>query len=165
MNDAYAEWIVKRKQPAYTYVVIPVMIILCIVSAFLALTSNVFFMIIAALVFFGTYLVFRNLKVEYEYIYVTGQISFDKILGRSKRKRVILCETENILVIAPVDTYLVKDQVNANTKVLDLTSKMPDAKIYALIHQSGSERVKILFEPNDKVLECLKQAAPRKVTI
>lgn len=165
MNDAYAEWLVKRKTPAYAYIVMPVMVAACIISIFAALYLNVIGLILATLVFLGTYLVFRSFKVEYEYIFVTGQISFDKILGQSKRKRAFCCEMENVLVVAPEDSYLVKDQVNQSTKVRDFTSLNPDKKRYALVYQSGSERTKIIFEPNEKMLQCLKQASPRKVTI
>lgn len=165
MNDAYAEWLVKRKTPAYAYIVMPVMIVACIISAFAALYFNVIGFIIATLVFVGTYLVFRNFRLEYEYIFVTGQIAFDKILGQSKRKRVVSCEMESLLVVAPEDSYLVKDQVNQNTKTKDFSSQNPDKKRYALVYQDGSERTKIIFEPNEKMLQCLKQASPRKVTI
>lgn len=165
MNDAYAEWLVKRKTPTYAFVLIPVLVIALFISAYLALVYGVVGLLIATAVFVGAYLLFRNMKVEYEYIYVTGQLSFDKILGQSKRKRIMDCDLEQIIVVAPIDSYLVKDQVNNNTKVKDFSSQMPGKRLFALVYQSGQDRTKVIFEPNDKILECLRNGAPRKVTI
>ena len=68
-------------------------------------------------------------------------------------------------IIAPVDSYMVKDYEKQGMKVLDFSSHQPGAKVYAIIHQNGSEAVKVLFEPNDKILSCLRQKAPRKVVL
>ena len=40
---------------------------------------------------------------------------------------------------------------------------MPGAKTYTLIGQSGGKNVKLIFEPNDAMLQCFRQASPRKV--
>lgn len=161
-NEAYAEWLVKRKTPAYAFALKAVMILLCVVSVFMAITT-VFGVIIMTVAGFLTYLVFRNLNVEYEYLYVTGQLTIDKIMGQSKRKKVWEGSLEEIQIIAPSDSYVLKDYETSNIKTADYSSGDKTAKTYALISQSGSNSTKIIFEPNDRMLRCFKQVAPRKV--
>ena len=85
MNDSYAEWLVKRKAPAYTIIIKAVLIALCAVSAFLALMT-VFGILILTAVGAATYFIFQNLNLEFEYLIVNDQITIDKIMGRARRK-------------------------------------------------------------------------------
>lgn len=162
MNESYSEWLVKRKPPAYALLVKIVMIILCVVAVFLALTT-MFGIIILALAGAATYLLFQSLNLEFEYLYVNGQLTIDKIMGRARRKQVWEGKLEEIQIIAPTDSYVLKDYETSNMKTLDFSSGMPGAKAYAIISQSGANSVKVLFEPNEKMLHCIRQMSPRKV--
>lgn len=164
INDAYAEWLVRRKVPFYAYVAEAVMAVLLLFSAFLAL-STVLGVVVLTLVGVATYLVFRNARVEFEYVYVDGQLTVDKILGRSKRKKAWEGEMEDIQMIAPKDSYVLKDYEKPDMKTLDFTSQMPDRRVYALICQNKGAATRVLFEPNDKMLQCFRQKSPRKVVL
>lgn len=161
-NEAYAEWLVKRKSPAYAMAIKAAMGALCAVGLFLALTTMLG-IIALALAAGASYLVFRNLNIEFEYLYVTGQLSIDKIMGRSKRKKVWEASLEEIQIIAPADSYVLKDYETQGMKIMDFSSRDPQAKVFALISRKGSETVKILFEPNEKMLRCVRMTSPRKV--
>ena len=99
-EDAYAEWLVKRKDPVYAIPVKILMIVLCLISVMSALQTvlGVIFMTIVGV---ATYFVFINLSVEFEYLVVEGDISVDRILARSRRKKVINCKKEEIQIVAP----------------------------------------------------------------
>lgn len=161
-NEAYAEWLVKRKSPAYAVPAKAVMIALCAVGLFLAL-STMLGIIALVLAVAATYFVFRNLNVEFEYLFVTGQLSIDKIMGQSRRKKVWEGTMEEIQIIAPADSYVLKDYENSNMKLLDFSTHEANAKVFGLIARKGGETVKILFEPNEKMLRCFKMTSPRKV--
>lgn len=165
MNDTYAEWLVKRKEPAYAWPLKVLMIFLCVVGFLAASMIGIIGIIILAVVAAGTYFVFQNLKIEFEYLYVTGQFSVDKIMNQQRRKKVMECAMEDIKIVAPEDSYLLKDHSTTNMKIVDASSKDPQAKKYALIYQSGSNTTKVIFEPNDKILQCLRYSAPRKVIL
>lgn len=162
MNDTYAEWLVKRKTPAYAIAVKALMIFLCVIGAFLSIITAFGFILFFA---FGaaTYFVFQRMNLEYEYVVVNDQITIDKIMGQARRKKAWEGSLETIQIIAPVDSYLIKDYQREGMKTLDFTSHMQGARVYAIIEQKGEVATKILFEPNDKVLECLWQKGPRKV--
>ena len=83
MNDSYAEWLVKRKAPAYNIIIKAALIILCAISAFLALTT-VFGILILTAAGVATYFIFQQLNLEFEYLIVNDQITIDKIMGQKK---------------------------------------------------------------------------------
>ena len=165
MNEMYAEWLVKRKSPAYTMLLKVVMGILCVMAFFLSISPafGIFGVIILFAVGAATYFVFRNSEVEFEYLYVTNTLSIDRIYGRSKRKKAWEGSMEGISIVAPTDSTQARDHETNNMKLLDFSSRLPGSKTYTLISKSGGETTKIIFEPNDKLLHCMKMTAPRKV--
>lgn len=165
MNEMYAEWLVKRKTPAYALLLKIVMGILCVIALFLSISPafGILGVIILLAAGAATYFVFRNSEVEFEYLYVTNTLSIDRIYGRSKRKKAWEGSMEEIQIVAPTDSTEARDHETNNMKVLDFSSQVPGAKTYTLISQSGGETTKIIFEPNEKLLHCMKMTAPRKV--
>ncbi len=165
MNEMYAECLVKRKSPAYTMLLKIVMGIICVIAFFLSITPllGVFGVVILFAAIAGTYFVFRNSEVEFEYLYVTNSLSVDRIYGKSKRKKAWEGSMNDIQIVAPTGSTEARDHETGNIKVLDFSSHMPGVKTYTLISQSGGERTKIIFEPDEKLLRCMRMTAPRKV--
>lgn len=162
MNEAYSEWLVKRKPPVYALAVKAVMVVLCLISLFVALTTMlgiILFLVVGA----AAYFVFQNMNLEFEYLYVNGQLSIDKIMGRSRRKQVWEGNMETIQIVAPSDSYMLKDYETSDMKVQDYSSGQPGAKTYSLISKAGGNTVKVIFEPNEKMIHCMRQMNPRKV--
>ena len=164
MNDSYTEWLVKQKAPAYSILIKAGMIFLCVIGAYLALTT-VFGILVLAAVGAATYFVFQNLSLEFEYLIVNDQISIDKIMGQARRKKAWEGVLSEIQIIAPLDSYVLKDYEKQNMKVLDFGSHTPGAKPYGMVHQGNGQCTKIIFEPNDKILNHIRQRAPRKVVM
>lgn len=161
-QDVYAEWLVKRKNPMYTFAVKILMAFLCVISTFLALTT-VFGVLILLVAIAATYFIFQSMNLEYEYLFINDQLTIDKIMGRARRKKAWEGTMEEIQIVAPADSYMLKDFERSGMKTLDFSSHEAGAKVYAVIHQNGSATTKVLFEPNDKILHCMRQRSPRKV--
>ena len=159
-DDAYAEWLVKRKDPIYAVPVKILMAVLCLVSLLIAM-QTAFGAILLIAVGIAAYFVFINLSVEFEYL--VGDVSIDRILARSRRKKVLDCKKEEIQIVAPSDSYMLKDYEKTGMKVKDCTSGRNGSKTYALIYQQGADCVKILFEPNEKILRALRHSVPGKL--
>ena len=155
-EDAYAEWLVKRKDPPYAIPVKVLMVVILAVSVFLALVT----LPVAAAV--AAYLVFTNLSVEFEYLFVEGDLSIDRILAKTRRKKVMECKKDEIQIVAPSDSYLLKDHEKSGMKVYDCSSKT-GAKTYSLIYQQGADCVKVIFEPNDRMLRSMRSYIPGKL--
>ena len=105
-------------------------------------------------VFFGRRLIF----VEYEYAYFGGEISFDKISAKSKRKHLTDVELKSVEKIGRIgDESLQKLSV---TKICDYSaSKNNENTIYLYFkdEKTGNNTV-ILFTPNQKMLDAMKTA-------
>ena len=114
---------------------------------------------------------FVDLKTEYYDLGLekrdetNDQITIDRVLGKARRKKGWEGSLADVQIIGPVDAYQVKDQDKQGIKVLDFSSHQPGAKVYAIIYQKGGNWEKILFEPNHKILDCLRQRSPRKVIL
>ena len=161
MEENYVEWLVKRKDPVYAWPVKVLMIVLCAVSAFAAL-QIMFGVLILVAACAAAYFVFLNLSVEYEYLFADGGFSVDRILGKAKRKKAFDCEKEEIQVIAPADSYVLKEYEKQGMKVLSCTSGRTGAKVYALISQKGAVTTKVLFEPGEKMEAAMRRVLPSK---
>ncbi len=164
MEENYVEWLVKRRDPVYAIPLKALMIAVCVISVFLAL-QTMFGIIIMAAAFIGTYFVFINLSIEFEYLYADGGLRIDRIMGKARRKKVFDCEKEDVQFVAPSDSYMLKDYENANTKLADYSSGRKDGKVYAMIYQKGSESRKVLFEPNEKMINAMRRAYLRKMVV
>lgn len=165
MNEAYAEWLVKQKEPGYAWPLRILMGFVCVVAFLSSALFGILGMLVFLLAMTAAYFVFRSLKVEYEYLFVTKQFSVDKIMNQMKRKKVMECSMDDVRIIAPVDAYVLKDHETSDMKVVDYSSKEAGARLYAMIYQNGGTTTKVIFEPSDKMLQCFRMTAPRKVVL
>lgn len=162
MNDAYVEWMVKRKTPGYAFLVKGLLILLCIICFFVTMMFPLGF-ILLLLAMGAVYFIFPMMNLEFEYLAVNDQLSIDKIMGQRRRKRVWEGTIDQIEILAPLDSYLLKDAERKDMKTLDFSSHQPGAKVYGMIAQKDGVVSKILLEPNEKLLNHLWQRGPRKV--
>ncbi len=166
MNESnYVEWLVKRKEPAYSLFVKIVMLFLSMLSIALTFMGflGMFGIIIVVLAIGGTYYLFLNLNVEFEYLFAEGSLSVDRILGKARRKKVLECEKEEVVVVAPADSHSLKNYVKSGMKVVNCSSGRQGVKTCALIYQRGPETTEVIFEPNDKMINAMKRSFPGKV--
>lgn len=163
MNESYAECLVRRRVPFYSNIINIIMGVITAICIFLALTTNIIGMILMFVSGFATYLLYRNSRVEFEYLYVDKTLTVDKILGKSKRKKAWEGKMDDIQIIAPSDSHALDEYRSANPKTMDFSSQLPGAKTHTAIVRTGSETLKIIFEPDDKMIQCIRQTAPRKI--
>lgn len=162
MNESYAEYLVRRKTPPYAWAVTGLLGVVTAFFVFMALTTGILSVILMFVSGFATYLSYRNFHEEFEYLYVDKQLSIDRILGKAKRKKAYECTMDEIQLIAPSSYHEVADY-KVTGKTIDCSSKTPQAKTYTAIVQKGGETIRLIFEPNEKMLHCFRQTAPRKV--
>ena len=163
MNETYAELVVKRKETAQT-MLIRVALIVSAVLAFLLTMSNSILVTIAALYAASLFYIIPRLKYEYEYIYCDGQIDFDKIMGKSSRKNSMKVQFEHVVAMAPKGSHALDGYAHIKTKEKDFTSKDPNKKPYVLIVKNNDSVTKVLFEPNQTIIDMIKYKYPRIVS-
>ncbi len=161
-QDTYVEWLVKRKDPAYAWPARILLGILCALSLLTALTTTWGILVLAA-AGVGTFFLLQTLNIEYEYLYVDGSLSIDKILGKARRKKVLECSKDELLIIAPSDSFVLKDYETNNMKLLNCSSDSKEKKTHTMIYQQGSQRYKVILEPNEKLLTAIRHTTPQKM--
>jgi hypothetical protein len=165
MTGSYTENSVKRKATVSTYIAKAGLIILTIMLFLFGILINqsiVMFLSIGLGCLAGYYL-FPRLSAEYEYIFCDGQIDFDRINGGESRKHVLRVDLESVEILAPEKSHELDKYNNSQFKVRDFSSHDANAKKYCIITSDETNRLKILFEPSEKMLELAKQKSPRKV--
>lgn len=166
MTELYAESGVKRKENGQSIAMRIGLIAFIIISIFISGLSPILSVLPIAAILITIYM-FPKLSVEYEYVFCDGQLDFDKIMGKSKRKNMLKVDFEQIEIIAPSNSHSLDAYKNNNLKKLDYYSLDAEAKTYTLIGaamgKSDGEKVRIIFEPSDKMIECMRLKAPRKV--
>lgn len=163
MNELYAEAGVKRQQTMGTVLMKAGLITLAVLAFLLTFQSQIILIFAAVLIVVIVYL-FPRLNVEFEYVYCDGQLDFDKIMGGAKRKTALKIDFEQVEIMAPENSHSLDSFKNAKLDIKDFTSKSKNAKPYVIIYRKGETAYKILFEPNEKMINCIKMKNPRKIT-
>ncbi len=161
MSESYLEVMVKKENTLLgklLSMVVMFLIIFTVVLFVLSLNPIVLF----GTILFGIAMYFVRMKtnLEYEYLYVDKELSIDKIMNRTKRKRVTKISIERMEVLAPIGSYHLDDYKNRITKVPDYSSGRAEAKRFLLVYEGQRG---VIIEPGDDMIRMIKNIAPRKV--
>lgn len=161
MSDTYVECLVaaKRSGAAKAATVLLIILTVLLVFAMLLLPAALFFAVVT-----GGAAYFVNLysSVEYEYLYLDKELTVDKILAQSKRKRVATYSLERMEVFAPVNSHHLDNYRKRNVKTVDYSigqALTPDER-YVMYYEGGT---KVILSPSKELVKVLKTVAPRKV--
>ena len=160
MNDYYTEQMVKKQTDMKDMLIKAVLIAATIVSFLIILMYPVGLLLPILMIALDIFL-FGRLKVEYEYLFVNGELDIDKIMNKAKRKKQFSMNVADMELLAPADAVELRQF--QNVKTYDFSSRTGQSKVYAMIVSGQGEKKKILFEPNDTIIEGFYMLAPRKV--
>lgn len=161
MNETYVEWLVKRKTPAYL-IFLKILFIMMTVCFFLAGLIFAPALLIALLMGIAAYFITMNANLEYEYLYVDKELTVDKVMNKSRRKRIATFDIGKVEIMAPIKSHQLDSYQNRNYKAVDYSSweeKQPDVRY--VFYYDG--RQKVIFEPNEEMVKAILNVAPRKV--
>lgn len=170
IQSCYAEYLVKRKNTVSGTIARFLMIAVMIISIFAMI---VFFgnrapsLTLISFVVFGVDLflmiyMFPRFSVEWEYVFVDGQLDFDQIYGGNARKNKDRIDFDKTEMVAPTGSYHLDNFKNVQMKTLDYSS-LSGKDTYTVICHKNDEMVRILFEPDENMVNIMKQKSPRKV--
>lgn len=162
MSDFYTEQLVKRKTTGGTVLAKAGLIALTVVAAALIPVLPFGIIIAAAMVALDIFM-FRGMDLEYEYLYVNGDLDIDKVMAKSKRKRIFSTNIEELELLAPTgssELRLIQVQ-----KTYNYSTMVQGNQTYELIVIQKGQKVKVIFEPNETILNGFQMLAPRKVII
>ena len=113
---------------------------------------------------YGTYWYIKRMHLEYEYSITNGDFDIDRILGKSKRDRIISTNCADFEEFGVYDETA-KERLSHrefDSKVLAANLK-EDGLYYAVVSHKTAGRVLIVIEPNDRIISALKKFIPRTV--
>ncbi len=173
--DIFCEQIVKKKKTTFEKLTVGLIWVggwfLCMALIFLGLTvlPQFFYLMVLAgglVVYFSVKLAFK-LNLEYEYCITNGVLDIDKIINRSDRKRMISVEIKTFDRFEEFDPSKPENDPQKFDSVVSAVSDPAgeDAIYAAVVRHPVKGRILIVFQPNEKVLNTVKQALPRTLLI
>lgn len=162
MGESYTELLIKRK-PAFVLVLVKALLLgltgACFVMTLFGNPISLFGGVIFGLIF---YLVRGKTDLEYEYLYLSGELSVDKIINRQKRKASITMPMEKVELVAPTNSEKLNEYKNKSLKKLDFTSRSGKPS-YTVIFHGKEIQYRVLMELNEDIVNAMYNVAPRKV--
>lgn len=162
MNQLYAEAGAKKKDTTAT-MGLRLLLIMGIVIGVICMFLGGLFSIVGMVLIVLTVFLFPRLNVEYEYVFVDGQLDFDKIIGKAKRKTLLRIDLEQAEIIAPMNSHSLDGYTYVASEKKDFSSGNKDSKPYVIVANVEGKKLRIIFEPSEKMVTMMKQKSPRKV--
>lgn len=165
MYDFQSTVLIKSKPATASMVLRYVFLVLTALGLFACLWVNpvLFFMptVVLGILWWWTWF---HSGLEYEYSYFDGELDFDKVTDKRRRKHITTLNMESVVQIAPVgDRALYSVHQDSRAKCVDLSSKEATAKRYEVVSNDSGKVVCICFEPDERMLDAISVKYPRKV--
>lgn len=162
MSDVYVECLVQTKTSALKKCLKGLLIALTVIFAIFMFIIPLAF--IPAVIFgVGAYFSSWLTDIEYEYLYLDKEIVVDKVMAKSKRKRVATYSLDRIEVLAPIKSYHLDNfgrRDNAKVKDYSIGEELQPDRRYVMYYEGGE---KILLSPSEEMIKVMKNVAPRKI--
>lgn len=162
MSDTYVECLVKAKQPAVAKFFKVVLFVLTVVFGLAMFVLGTIPLVFAVVCGVGAYFLNMMTDLEYEYLYLDRELVIDKVMAKTKRKRVATYSIDRMEILAPVKSYHLDGFKNRDVKVKDYSvgvEEKPDLR-YVMYCEGG---IKLILSPSEALVKAIKNIAPRKV--
>ena len=136
MSDLYTEVLVKKQQTGKDKAIKGVLIFFTVLFAAAGIMMNPLILLLALVLGIVDYIFIPKLSVEFEYLYVNGELDIDRIYSQSRRKRAASYELSNMEILAPYQSHQ-----------LDSYKKNQSIKLWFLVEVPPG------FEPGIEVLQ------------
>ncbi len=165
MSDTYVECLVKAKPSMIGKFFKVFLIVLTVIFslAFIVVGTLLPFIIIApVLTGVGAYFVNMFTDLEYEYLYLDRELVVDKVMAKSKRKRVATYSLDRMEILAPIKSYHLDNFKNRSAKEIDYSigEELQPDKRFIMYYEGGQ---KIILSPSEELVKVMRNMAPRKV--
>lgn len=169
--DTFLEYLVKKKDmPKDILLKILIILLAFLVSGivFIAFTAvsllRSFSFIAAAAVLYGAYILLQRNTIEYEYIFTNGDLDIDIIRGKRFRSRIASIKCKDIEHMEKIGEneppFLKKDGALKNVNAV---YNPENPGIYKIAGFSAGERINIMFQPPEKLVEAMIPYNPRNI--
>jgi len=160
--DVFVEQIIKKKYDFMDSLIVFGTLLLSFVLVALCLMFFPFALILIIGDIALAYYIISSRNIEFEYSITNGDITIDKIINKSRRKRIISIDAHDIEFMGKnKPTNIKNNYIRLNVS----QSQNNESNWYFSGHNSQKGNVFVLFTPNDKVLSAIKPFLSRQVAI
>ena len=162
MNENYKELLVKKKRGGVEKACrIVCMIPTILIGMLTLLTGSMILFLITIALGVADYFVYQYTDIEYEYLYLDKEITIDKIMAKTRRKRVATLDVNKIEILAPEKSYQLDSYRNRDVKAVDYSAggDIEDMKLYVLYYDGNQ---KYLLNLTEDFVKMIKGIVPRK---
>lgn len=162
--DSFAEQLVVKddggKGKRMKIAILCTAILLGVMAGILSLMYLPIGLLVACGIIYIGYILSGKYEVEYEYTVTNGELDIDKIIAKSKRKGLI---SVNVKTFESFGKYDDAQEEQEGITVVIAVGQC-DCEMYCadFVH-SEQGRMRLIFTPNENVLEAIKPFLPRNI--
>jgi len=170
MTDVFYEQMYKKRkgitgllaQIGLIAVAMLIAVVVFIVLLYIPMGQMIGFLAVVGIAY-GAYRLNMLFDVEYEYIYLNGEIDFDKIIAKTTRTRLITVKAENVDLYGVYDDNAkIKFQNSNIKKVFNFDSGNGNELYYMTTNNKEFGKTLIIFEPEDRIREDFEKRIPKQ---
>lgn len=166
MGDSYREILVKKEKTTIDVLKKSALIavtVVCLVGGIII--SPI--LLLAGLVLGGVcFFVLPRFDLEYEYLYVNGELDIDKIMSKQKRKKCASYDMNMLEILAPSNSHALDSfYKKQGVKIKDYTSGNEKAASYTLVFNADKGQELVKLELDNEIVSDIRRIAPRKVNM
>ena len=123
-----------------------------------------FLPMVIVLIFYVAYRINTSFDVEYEYILTNGELDIDKITNKRRRKRLLTIHCKSFTAFAKKgEKEFLHEENSEFARVIDASAKSSALEDYYAVFYKNGQKIKLIFNPTQKMIETFKIYAPRVV--
>lgn len=163
-NDTFVEQVVKSKATAMDKMPRTILLVATILLFLASIVVAPSLFIVAVILGVLTYM-FWPVNFEYEYDYTNGSLVIARITNNSKRKVIASVESAEVRLIAAEGTNESLRYDHVQLKTIDASAHVEDMKNFVLVAHDDKKNAdyKIVFNPNEKLLNAMKRYNKREI--
>lgn len=162
MYNVSVEQIIKTKPPKIALLFKIVMVIACVLAATTIPSTYVLGLMLLIVFIVCTVLLFKYYDAEYEYSLTDGEMTVDKIMARTMRKRCGVYNMNKAVLIALPGSQDALRMEYKQLRTSDYTANDGDEGVVVVYtYDNSNELVRIFIQPDEKMMNALKEAVPK----
>lgn len=167
--DIFIEKIVQRQKTMQDYLIITGVIILCLFVIVFIIPSipfiNTMPIFFDAGAIYGAYVLIKSRNLEFEYAVTNGELDIDKIIARSRRKRIFSASCKEFEILAKLKSSHYTQHIQNVSNKIKAVSSMDSPDVYFALLNYNGEKTVVFFEPDERMLNSFKMFIPRKIFV
>lgn len=117
-------------------------------------------MMLAAASGYGTYFIVQGTYVEYEYAFTNGDLDVAKIIAKKKRVEMLTVDVKTFTDFGKYDDSM---EESKDMTVVIASDNIASHEYYADFKHGVYGNTRLVFVPDEKILECIMRALPPKI--